>query len=50
LYEQIGVQQGVFNRLIMYRRTTLHSWVIHPSFVPDPNPRTGRLSVTGFLA
>jgi hypothetical protein len=50
LYEQIGVQQGVFNRLIMYRRTTLHSGVIHPGFVPDPNPRTGRLSVTGFLA
>ncbi len=49
LYEQIGVQEGVFNRLIMYRRTTLHSGVIRPGFVPDPNPRTGRLSVTGFL-
>jgi hypothetical protein len=50
LYEQIGVQQGVFNRLIMYRRTTLHSGVIPPEFVPDPDPRTGRLSITGFLA
>lgn len=50
LYEQIGVQDGVFNRLIMYRRTTLHSGLVHPDFVPDPNPRTGRLSVTGFLA
>jgi hypothetical protein len=50
LYEQIGIQKGVFNRLIMYRRTTLHSGVIPPDFVPDPNPRTGRLSITGFLA
>lgn len=50
LYEQVGVQEGVFNRLIMYRRTTLHSGVIRQGFVPDPNPRTGRLSVTGFLA
>jgi hypothetical protein len=50
LFEQIGAQEGVFNRLIMYRRTTLHSGVIRPGFVPDPNPRTGRLSVTGFLA
>jgi Family of unknown function (DUF6445) len=49
LYEQIGFQEGLFNRLVMYRRTTLHSGVIRPGFVPDPNPRTGRLSVTGFL-
>ena len=49
LYERIGVQEGVFNRLVMYRRTSLHSGVIRPDFVPDPNPRTGRLSVTGFL-
>jgi hypothetical protein len=50
LYEQIGVQQGVYNRLIMYRRTTLHSGVIHPGFTPTPDPKTGRLSVNGFLA
>lgn len=50
LYEQIGQQDGVFNRLILYRRTSLHSGVINPGFVPDANPKTGRLSVTGFLA
>jgi hypothetical protein len=49
LYERIGHQEGVFNRLILYRRTTLHSGAIGPGFVPDPNPRTGRLSVNGFL-
>lgn len=50
LYEQLGSQQGVFNRLLMYRRTTLHSGNIAPDFVPDPDPRTGRLSINGFLA
>jgi hypothetical protein len=49
LYEQVGVQEGFFNRLVMYRRTSLHSGVIRPGFVPEPNPRTGRLSITGFL-
>jgi hypothetical protein len=50
LYEQIASQAGVFNRLVMYRRTSLHSGCIGPGFVPDSNPRTGRLSVNGFLA
>jgi len=50
LYEQIAVQDGVFNRLLMYRRTTLHSGSLAPGFVPDPDPRTGRLSINAFLA
>jgi hypothetical protein len=50
LYEQIASQDGVFNRLLMYRRTTLHSGSIPPAFVPDLNPRTGRLSLNGFIA
>lgn len=50
LYERIATQEGVFNRLLMYRRTTLHSGSIDASFVPDPNPRTGRLSINAFLA
>lgn len=50
LYEQIGSQQGVFNRLLMYRRTSLHSGSLPRDFVPDSNPRTGRLSINGFLA
>jgi hypothetical protein len=49
-YEQIGRQEGVFNRMLMYRRNTLHSGQLTPHFVPDPNPRTGRLSINGFLA
>jgi hypothetical protein len=49
LYEQIDQREGVFNRLIIYRRTSLHSGALRPGFVPDPNPRTGRLSVNGFI-
>jgi hypothetical protein len=50
LYERIATQDGVFNRLLMYRRTTLHSGSIAADFKPDPNPRTGRLSINGFIA
>ena len=50
LYERIAAQDGVYNRLLMYRRTTLHSGSIAPGFAFDPNPRTGRLSINAFLA
>jgi hypothetical protein len=50
LYEQVGRQEGVFNRLVLYRRNSLHSGSINPNFPPDPNPRSGRLSINGFLA
>jgi hypothetical protein len=50
LYERIRAEDGVFNRLLMYRRTTLHSGSMAPGFVPDANPRTGRLSINAFLA
>jgi hypothetical protein len=50
LYEQVGKQEGLFNRLVIYRRNSLHSGSIREDFVPDPNPRTGRFSINGFLA
>lgn len=50
LYERVGGQEPRFNRVLVYRRNSLHSGSIPPGFVPDPNPRTGRLSVNGFLA
>lgn len=50
LYEQISCQRGVFNRMLVYRRNSLHSGNLPDGFVPDPNPRTGRLSMNGFLA
>jgi len=50
LYEQVEQQEGVFNRLVLYRRNSLHSGSINPNFPFDPNPRSGRLSINGFLA
>ena len=49
-YELIGRQEGVFNRMLAYRRTSLHSGDIRPGFVPLTDPRRGRLSVNGFIA
>ncbi|HEY4368897.1 MAG TPA: DUF6445 family protein [Steroidobacteraceae bacterium] len=49
LFEQIARQDGVFNRMLVYRRNSLHSGCIDAGFVPDPNPRTGRLSINSFI-
>ena len=50
LYEQVGRQDGVFNRMLVYRRNSLHSASLRRDFVADANPRTGRISINGFLA
>jgi hypothetical protein len=49
LFERVAHEDGVFNRLLIYRRNSLHSGAIEPHFVPDPNPRTGRLSINCFI-
>lgn len=49
LFQQIARQDGVFNRLLVYRRTSLHSGCIDKDFVPDPSPLTGRLSINSFI-
>ena len=49
LFEQIAKQDGVFNRMLVYRRNSLHSGCIAADFVPDPNPVTGRLSINSFI-
>jgi hypothetical protein len=48
-FEQIAKEDGVFNRMLVYRRNSLHSGCIGPDFVPDANPLTGRLSINSFL-
>lgn len=48
LFEQIAKQDGVFNRMLVYRRNSLHSGCIEES-VPDLNPATGRLSINSFI-
>lgn len=49
LFEQIERQDGIFNRILIYRRNSLHSGCIDKSFVPDPSPMTGRLSINSFI-
>jgi hypothetical protein len=49
LFEQIAAADGVFNRLLVYRRNSLHTGRIARDFVPDANPLTGRLSINCFL-
>lgn len=48
-YEQIASYDAVFNRLIIYRGTSLHSGNIASNFNFDPNPATGRLTITSFI-
>lgn len=49
LFEQVAKEDGVFNRLLIYRRNSLHSGCIDRSFLPDSNPLTGRLSINSFI-
>lgn len=49
LFEQIASYEAVFNRMIIYRCTSLHSGNIAPDFSFDPNPRTGRLTLNTFI-
>jgi len=49
LFTRISEQQGIFNRLIVYRRQNLHSGSISPSFVPNADPRKGRLTINIFI-
>lgn len=49
-YEQISQQDGVFNRLLVYRRTSLHSGSIPPGIELSSDPHRGRLSINGFIA
>ncbi|WP_101926499.1 MULTISPECIES: DUF6445 family protein [Luteimonas] len=49
LFERIADVDGVFNRLIVYRRNSLHSGCIDNARVPPPDPLHGRLSLNTFI-
>lgn len=49
LFERIASYAGVFNRLLLYRCTSLHSGDIAEDFGFDADPETGRLSINSFL-
>jgi hypothetical protein len=49
LFERIANFPAAFNRVLVYAGTSLHSGSIPPDFVPDADPRTGRLTLNTFL-
>lgn len=49
LYQRIMHVEGVYNRMVVYRRNSLHSASIAENFIPDPNPLTGRASINTFI-
>ena len=49
LFERIGQVDGVFNRMVVYRRNSLHSGTIDNARVPPPDPLAGRLSINSFI-
>lgn len=49
LFEQIARVDGLFNRLVVYRRNSLHSGSIDSRQVPPADPVAGRLSINTFI-
>ena len=49
LYERIEKIPAVFNRLIIYRRNSLHSGSIPQNIVASDDPRKGRLTISSFI-
>lgn len=49
LFEQIARVDGVFNRIVVYRRNSLHSGSIDNGRVPPADARAGRLSINSFI-
>lgn len=50
LFEQVAAQDGVFNRMLIYRRNSLHSGAPNPGVSLSADPASGRLSINSFLA
>lgn len=48
-YEKIASFQARFNRLLLYRGSSLHSGIIPETYTFDPSPATGRLTITSFF-
>lgn len=48
-FEKIASYQCKYNRLLMYKASSLHSGIIQPDYIFDPNPATGRLTITSFI-
>jgi hypothetical protein len=49
MFERIGKYDCAFNRVLVYSGNNLHSVNTPRNYVPDINPRTGRLTANTFL-
>ena len=49
LFERVAHVDGVFNRMVVYRRNSLHSGRIDNARVPPADPLAGRLSINTFI-
>lgn len=49
LFEQIGAQQGVYNRIIFYPRNLLHTGIVTRHTPLSADPRIGRLTISSFI-
>ncbi|MDO3382038.1 DUF6445 family protein [Gilvimarinus algae] len=49
-FEQIERREGLYNRILIYRGNSLHSGCIDKRFLPDADPRSGRLTLNSFVA
>lgn len=50
LFERIAGVEARYNRAVIYRSALLHSGAIRRDAMLDPDPATGRLTVTAFLS
>lgn len=50
LFERTAIVEARYNRALLYRSYVLHSGAIAPDAILSPDPATGRLTVTAFLA
>ena len=49
LFERVEKVDGIYNRMLVYRRNSLHSATIDNDRVPPPDPVGGRLSINTFI-
>ncbi|MEP6908210.1 MAG: DUF6445 family protein [Pseudoxanthomonas sp.] len=49
LFQRVAHVDGVFNRMVVYRRNSLHSGRIDNASIPPADPLTGRLSLNTFI-
>jgi len=49
LFQRVGSVDGVYNRIVVYRRNSLHSGNIDSDRVPPADVHAGRLSINSFI-